>query len=275
MGVGRSRKSMGNVTYRTLRGRTIGSQKRTATATGATTRGMTGNFRKPLFAMINMYMASHASDIEVSFNKSKYGSQRNYFFTKNYKGMQNALMTLAQSSSVNNVLPELSEVEAAVTSYATANPQSILRVDLAGFERKYLSDAWSSDDNPISGGAIDGLGTGEATTTADAATYTAPIAVSMNFHSGAKIVRDAGTVEIKAAAIGSAPAAADIQYLTAGQAVVDIAVTNVSYKNGVLQYDAAAIAEAQHVVGLRVGNVFVRLTSAYVRTSNQVENPLG
>ena len=86
IGVGRAKKSMGNVTYRAVRGRTIASLKRVQGEQGAITRGMSGNLRKPIFAMINLYMAGHASDIQVSFNRSKYGSQRKYFFTMNYRG---------------------------------------------------------------------------------------------------------------------------------------------------------------------------------------------
>ena len=101
IGVGKTKGSVGDFTYRVVRGRCISSQKKLKGESGVVTRGLSGNYRKPIFAMINLYMAEHASDIQVSFNRSRYGSQRNYFFTINYKGLSAALMPLAQTASVN------------------------------------------------------------------------------------------------------------------------------------------------------------------------------
>lgn len=276
MGVGRARKSMGNVTYRTVRGRTIGSQKRSEGVTGVVTRGLSGNYRKPLFAMINQFMKQHASDIEVSFNKSKYGSQRNYFFTSNYAGLKAALEGLALAAAGSGELPPYSDIEAAITTYATQNPSSIYRVKLAGFDNVFLTGTWSSDDNPISGGAVDGLGSGTATTRSGDATYTAPTLMSLNFHTGAKIVRDAGTVTLTGSAIPSNVTASDIKYLTNGGSELSITVTDVVSAAGSLSYSAPALLESSNILGVRVKGVFIRLSSAYVTQDNeQNPNPLG
>lgn len=277
IGVGRAKKSIGNITYRTVRGRTVASQKRVQGEQGAITRGLKGNLRKPIFAMINLYMAEHASDIQVSFNKSKYGSQRNYFFTTNYRGLSSALLPLASTASINNELPTLTEIDEAIATYATANPESIYRVRLNGFPVVYLSGEWSSDDNPISGGATDGLGTGAVRTSAgESGYYDAPATFSLNFHAGAKIVRDAGTVRITGAAIPAGITAGDITYLTTNNAPVEVTVTDVVSTAGTLEYGAPAFEVAQNIVAVRIASVYVRLSSAYVNTGGTLDpDPLG
>lgn len=273
VGVGRAKKSIGNITYRSVRGRTIASQKRVQGEQGAITRGLSGNLRKPIFAMINLYMAEHASDIQVSFNRSKYGSQRNYFFTINYRALSSALMALASTASITNELPSLEEIDAAIATYATEHPTAIYRVRLDGFTITYMTGAWASDDNPISGGATDGLGTGKVRTSFGlSGSYDAPAAFSLNFHAGARIVRDAGTVHITGAAIPAGITAATITYLTTGNTPVEVAVTDVVSAAGALSYGAPAITAAQNIVALRVGSVCVRLSSAYVKTEDDPLN---
>lgn len=275
MGVGRARKSMGNVTYRTLRGRTIGSQKRGKVDTRATnlTRA------QAIFGMVSMFMQEHGSDIEVSFNKSRYGSSRNYFFRTNKVALERALNPILAGVMASGAYPPVSDIEAAITAYATDNPTEILRVKLRGFDNVYLSGAWSSDDNPISGGAVDGLGVGEARTveTEGDTGLSAPIAISLNFHAGAKIVRGAGTVTLTGAGIPAGIAAGDIQYLTANGGAVTpaIAVTGVTSKAGSLSYTAPAIPETSNALAIKAGDVYIRLTSAYVRGGGVDENPFG
>lgn len=273
MGVGRTRKSMGNVTYRVVRGRTIGSQKRVSGASGLATRGQQGNFRKPLFSMINMYMAAHQTDINVSFNRSKYGSQRNYFFSVNYNALQKALMALAIQGANSGTLPLIEDINTAINSYAVENPTSILRVKLAGFENVYLTGEWNSEDNPVAGGSADGLGSGEATVKAAQFTYTAPALLSMGLHSGARIVHDAGTVKLTGAAIAAGLTADQIIYMNAaGPIAPAVAISNVVSTAGSLSYTAPQIQDTDNVIAVQLGNVFFRLSSAY--TKEKVAGPL-
>lgn len=273
MGVGRSRKSMGNVTYRVVRGRTIGSQKRVSGASGVTTRGQQGNFRKPLFSMINMFMKEHQTDINVSFNKSKYGSQRNYFFSTNYSELSKALMALAIQAANSGTLPSMEDVNTAIVSYAESNPTSILRVKLAGFDNVYLSGEWNSEDNPVAGGSSDGLGRGEATVKAGEYTYTAPALLSMGVHSGARIVHDAGTVTLTGDAIAAGLTAEQIVYMNASGAVTPaVAITSVNSTAGSVTYTAPQIQDTDNIVAVQLGNVYFRLSSAY--TKKTVPGPL-
>lgn len=273
MGVGKARRSMGNVTYRTVRGRTIGSQKRAATGSTATTRGdgSVMSRQQALFGMVSMFMQAHASDIDVSFNKSKYGSQRNYFFRINRKALFAALSSLA-IAAMNQGYPPLADVEAAIAAYAEQNPTAIYRVKLSGFEPVYLSGTWSSDDNPVSGGGTQVIGTGTATFSAGDSTSTAPAAATTTFVSGAKIVRGAGNVTLAVTGIPSGITAGDITYLTSGGSPVSgLTVTSVtSSTDGKLTFAAPAIDASKNVLAIQIGAVYVRLTSAYTES-----NPLG
>lgn len=273
MGVGKARKSMGNVTYRTVRGRTIGSQKRAATGGTPATRGdgAVMSRQQALFGMVSMFMQAHASDIDVSFNKSKYGSQRNYFFSVNRKALFAALNTLAMSAMASGY-PLLSEVEDAITTYATANPTSIYRVKLSGFDSVFLTGAWSSDDNPVSGGGTQPLGRGTATFNSSDATHTAPAAATAVFQAGAKIVRSAGTVTLSIPGIPAGILVSDIKFLTADGAVVSglSATAVLSSENNKLVYTAPELTSAHNVLAVQIGIIYVRLTSAYVNPS-----PLG
>ena len=274
MGVGRSRKSMGNVTYRVVRGRTIGSQKRVSGASGVTTRGLVGNFRKPLFAMINMYMKEHQTDINVSFNKSRYGSQRNYFFSTNYSALSKALMALAVQAANSGTPPSIEDINTAINSYAVANPTSILRVKLAGFENVYLSGEWNSEDNPVAGGSADGLGSGTAQLSGAISTYTAPALLSLNMHSGARIAHESGTVKLTGNAIPSGLTDSQIVYMNASGAVIPaIVISNVVSVAGSVEYTAPQIKDTDNIVAVQLGSVFFRLSSAY--TKEEEPNPLG
>lgn len=276
MGVGRSKKSMGNVTYRVVRGRTIGSQKRTSGASGVTTRGQAGNFRKPLFSMINMFMKEHQTDIDVSFNKSKYGSQRNYFFSVNYNALSTALSALAVQAANSGALPSMEDINTAINSYAAASPTSILRVKLAGFENVYLTGEWNSEDNPVAGGSADGLGSGTAKLSGAISSYTAPALLSMNMHSGARIVHEAGTVKLTGNAIAAGLTAAQIIYMNAsGPVSPAISISAVVSKVGSVEYTAPQIRDTDNIVAVQLGNVFFRLSSAYTKEEGADGNPLG
>lgn len=273
MGVGKARKSMGNVTYRTVRGRTVGSQKRAATGSTPATRGggAVMSRQQALFGMVSMFMQTHASDIGVSFNKSKYGSQRNYFFAVNRKALFAALSSLAMSAMASGY-PLLSEVESAITAYATANPTAIYRVKLSGFDPVFLTGAWSSDDNPVSGGGTRPLGEGTASFASSDASYTAPAAATSVFQAGAKIIRGAGNVTLSVPGIPAGILVSDIKFLTADGAVVSglSASAVVSSDNNKLVYTAPSLTSTHNVLAVQIGVIYVRLTSAYVNPS-----PLG
>lgn len=143
MGVGRARKSMGNVTYRTVRGRTIGSQKVTP---GAVTRVPSAgqSSRQNVFALINRFMALHGQSIDESFNKTTYGSERNYFMKVNYNALSAALAGVSADASD-------AEIEEAIATYAGTNQTAIYRVKKSGYPVVYLTGEWDDSQNPMSG----------------------------------------------------------------------------------------------------------------------------
>lgn len=146
LAVGKARKSAGNLTFRTVRGRTIASEKigpRPVTrADGALTEA------EFMFALISRFASLHASDINLSFDKTKYGTSRNSFMKLNYAGLKAALLPLF-ASNPDAAAHTDAAIEEAVTTYATANQTVIYRVKRSGFEVKYLVGAWTSDDNPV------------------------------------------------------------------------------------------------------------------------------
>lgn len=143
MGVGRARKSMGNVTYRTVRGRTIGSQKVTP---GAVTRVPSAgqSKRQNVFGLINRFMALHGESIDESFNRTTYGSQRNYFMKVNYNALAAALAEVPDDASDD-------DIEEAIATYAGTNQTAIYRVKKSGYPVVYLTGAWDDSQNPMSG----------------------------------------------------------------------------------------------------------------------------
>lgn len=216
----------------------------------------------------------HRSSINVSFDKSKYGSQGNYFYKINKAALNAAFGGL--TSNVDTVTPE--DLEEAVAAYAEAHPNSIYRVKLTGFETVYLTGAWSDEDNPVAGGSSDALGKGEVTTTAGSTKYTSSVTLSLSYHSGAKVVRPSGKVTIEASALPAGITASEIKYLTIGGAELSTPVTisNVTSAAGSLSFNATEITEADNVLAIKVRNIYIRLSSAYVEHSdNQGANPLG
>lgn len=262
LGIGRSRKSAGNLTYRTVRGRCIASQRREKTGNPS------GNISvaQATFSIISTFIRSHTSDIDVSFNKSTYGSARNNFYRKNKSALAAAVASLASAYSASKNKPSAADIDAAVAAYAEENQTAIIRVDLQGYDIVYLTGAWSSDDNPIAGGGVNELGRGTASVQVSSATLEAPVSCSLNFYAGAKIVRDAGTATITCKGLPAGVQAGQIQYLTnTGSPVSSLTVTSVtSSVSGKIVFVAPEITSANNVVAVQIGNVYVRLTSAYV-----------
>ena len=263
LGVGRGRKSAGNLTYRTVRGRCIASQRREKTGNPS---GII-SVAQATFSIISTFIRTHASDIDVSFNKSTYGSARNNFYKKNKSSLAAAVASLASAYSASKNKPSAADIDAAVAAYAAENQTAIVRVDLQGYDIVYLTGAWSSDDNPIAGGGVNELGRGTASVQASAGTYSAPVSCSLNFYPGAKIVRDAGTATITCKGLPAGVQAAAIKYLGGdGIAVSGLTVTGVtSSVAGKIVFSAPEITSANNVVAVQIGNVYVRLTSAYVK----------
>ena len=97
---------------------------------------------RALFRAISMYVSLHRSDVNASFDKTRYGSQGNYFMKLNKQAIRAAISGVIYGSS------SMEEIVSAIETYATENPKSIFRVKKSGVPPVYLSGAWESSDNP-------------------------------------------------------------------------------------------------------------------------------
>lgn len=145
--IGRGRKSAGNATFRTVRGRTIASMK-------VAKKGSQGSYKSRaqfMMAVISRFAAIKKSDIMVSFDPTSYGSSRNAFFKINYEVLVKAMKSLYAQfiASEHRDFPTDTQILAAVAEYASANPSEIVRVKKAGYDVVYLDGEWTSEQNPI------------------------------------------------------------------------------------------------------------------------------
>lgn len=159
--LGKARKSAGDGTFRTVRGRTILSEKRGPSGTSTRGEGEETVYQFN-FALISRYISLHRADINVSFDTTKYGSCGNYFFKINRTALELAFEDLYPSSGAASITNKM--IEDAVTAYATANPTNIYRVRKSGCTTKYLTGAWKTSDNP-SGSVTPDPPTGENSVT--------------------------------------------------------------------------------------------------------------
>lgn len=79
LAIGKSVKSAGNLTYKTVRGRTIASQRITQNKSNTPFQ----QNQRQLFAKVSESMKLLQQYIDVCYEKSKYGSSRNAFFSVN------------------------------------------------------------------------------------------------------------------------------------------------------------------------------------------------
>lgn len=272
LGIGRGKKSAGNLTYRTVRGRCVASQKqeKRGPVKGAY------SIAQATFSLVSTFMRAHAADIDVSFDKTAYGSARNNFYKTNKSALAAALETLANEYAYAKSKADITAIDDAITSYAKANPTAIVRVKLSGFDTVYLKGSWSSDDNPVAGGGINELGRGTASVAVGSETYEAKVACSLGFYAGAKIVRGAGTATINCKGLPAGVQASAIKYLDAsGAPIAALTVSSVtSIAAGKIEFDAPAVKADQNALAIQVGSVFVRLTSAYVNKGDEGGSPL-
>lgn len=139
--IGSARGSLGIITYRTVRGRTIGSQKRGGV--DPITRADGDTLVQFVFGLMARYAAARSADIEKSFSKTKYGSSRNAFMKLNYDGFKAALEPLYQTGMKVSMITN-EQLDSAVHEYATANPMVILRAKIDGEPAVYLNGVWDS-----------------------------------------------------------------------------------------------------------------------------------
>lgn len=148
---GKAKGSVGLTTYRSVRGRVIESQKVTPFEPGQESRGGTTRFnlRTTLLGMISVFASAHAQSIRNSFEKTKFGSERNMYYKLNFKAMRDAFMQLLPTYVQQKQCPDLPIIEAALAAYAQENPDKIVRTAKRGMPRTFLDGAWNDADDPV------------------------------------------------------------------------------------------------------------------------------
>lgn len=147
---GRAKGSVGMTTYRTVRGRVIESQKISPWEPEVMERGKAKRWsnRTALLGIIAIFMKNHANSVNNSFNKTKYGSARNFFMKQNFGGLKAAFSPLAEQTALTHIFPNRQEIEDALGEYATENPNAIYRVYKAGEPVLMLTGNWNDADDP-------------------------------------------------------------------------------------------------------------------------------
>ena len=99
--------------------------------------------RQAKFTLVQWYLKSHAGAIESLFDRKGNSSPRNQFYKHNAKALNAALDSLAQNYVAGQVV-HISDIESAVTAYASTNREAILLANKAGYQRVYLTGAFPS-----------------------------------------------------------------------------------------------------------------------------------
>lgn len=155
--IGSARGSLGIITYRTVRGRTIGSQKRGGV--DPATRADGDTLTQFIFGLMARYASARAADIQNSFSPTKYGSARNAFMKLNYEGFKAALEPLYQTGMKVSMITN-EQLDNAVHEYAASNPMVIYRAKIDGEPAVYLTGVW---DSALSVGTVTAVSIGGVT----------------------------------------------------------------------------------------------------------------
>lgn len=155
----RAKGSVGMTTYRYVRGKVVQSQKiapwdPAIEQVGNATRW---NERTALLGLISLWCSAHAQSIINSFNRTKGGSQRNYFMKKNYAPLRMALNELAIEYAATKVAPDLIAIEDAIGAYAAMHPNTIYRIKKSGYDIVFLTNNWDDADDPAKPVLIDSM----------------------------------------------------------------------------------------------------------------------
>ena len=139
--VGIGRKSSGTIdgiTYYTVNGKTFA--RTTPTMPASVYNTPEARTRQAIFKMVQMHMKHHLRTIRQTIT-NKSGSPSNRYFSLNYKALSQALQALAELY-VNGQDVTITDVEQAISDYATEHPTSIKIASKSGYQDVYLTGPW-------------------------------------------------------------------------------------------------------------------------------------
>jgi len=141
--VGIGRKSSGTIdgiTYYTVNGKTFA--RTTPTMPASVYNTPEARTRQAIFKMVQMHMKHHLRTIRQTIT-AKTGTPCNRYYSLNKKGLNAALQTLAEQY-VDGADVTITDIEAAISAYATEHPTSIKIASKSGYQEVYLPGPWPS-----------------------------------------------------------------------------------------------------------------------------------
>lgn len=147
--VGIGRKSSGTIdgiTYITRNGVTYARSVPTMPASAYSTPG--ARKRQALFRFIQMHMKYHLRTIRQTFTPKGIGTPCNRYYSLNYRSLTTALDALADQYCSGTDIT-ITDVENAISTYASSHPTSIRIASLSGYQEVYLTGAWPDSKHSI------------------------------------------------------------------------------------------------------------------------------
>ena len=139
--VGVGRKTTGTIdgiTYYVLNGKTFA--RSTPTMPVSVYTSTEARIRQAIFKFVQMHMKLHLRTIRQTIS-AKTGTPCNRYYSLNKKGLSAALQTLAEQY-VDGLDVTITDIEAAITAYATEHPTAIRIASKNGYAEVYLTGAW-------------------------------------------------------------------------------------------------------------------------------------
>jgi len=140
--VGVGRKTTGTIdgiTYYVRGGKTFA--RSTPTMPAGVYNTTEARIRQAIFKFVQMHLKLHLRTIRQTFTAKSGGSPANRYYSLNGKALSAALQTLAEQY-VNGVDVTITDVENAISTYATEHPTSICIASKSGYQEVYLTGTW-------------------------------------------------------------------------------------------------------------------------------------
>ena len=140
--LGPGRKTTGTIdgiTYVTRNGVTYARSTPTMPASAYNTPA--AKLRQAIFKMSQMHMKYHLRTIRQTFTPLGNGSATNRYYSMNGRALTKALTPLAERY-VDGEDITITDVEAAISDYATEHPEAIHIASMTGYQDVYLTGPW-------------------------------------------------------------------------------------------------------------------------------------
>ncbi len=140
IGVGRKTSgTIDGITYVTRKGVTYA--RATPTMPISAYRTTAALKRQAVFKLIQMHLKYHLRTIRQTFTPKGNGTPTNRYYSVNAKALNLALADVADRLVAGEDI-SLTDVEAAISTYATAHPTSIRIASLSGYQEVFLTGDW-------------------------------------------------------------------------------------------------------------------------------------